>query len=199
MSELPLFPVHSVLFPDGRFRLRVFEKRYMDMVTRCIKQETPFGVCLIRAGHEVGEAAQPSSVGTTANLDEYDMPQTGILHISVRGGQRFRVLDTRVLADQLIMGDTALLPEEPHVDLGSTHENLRELLAKILNEVDGRYYYLPVRLDDATWVAYRLAEFLPVSNECGQQVLEQPDPRRKLDILAAQITEREAETSQRFS
>ncbi len=199
MSELPLFPVHSVLFPDGRFRLRVFEKRYMDMVTRCLKQETPFGVCLIRAGHEVGEAAQPSSVGTTANLDEYDMPQTGILHISVRGGQRFRVLDTRVLADQLIIGDTALLPEEPHVGLGSTHENLRELLAKIINEVDGRYYYPPVRLDDATWVAYRLAEFLPVSNDCRQQVLEQPDPKRKLDILATQITEPETETSQRFS
>ncbi|MFQ5545822.1 MAG: LON peptidase substrate-binding domain-containing protein [Acidiferrobacterales bacterium] len=195
MSELPLFLVHSVLFPNGRFRLRVFEKRYMDMVTHCIKHETPFGVCLIRAGHEVGEAAQPSLIGTIANLDEYDMPQTGILHISVRGGECFRVLDTRVLADQLIMGETALLPEEPHVGLGPAHEDLRELLAKILNEVDGRYYYPPIRLDDATWVAYRLAELLPVSNNCRQQVLEQPDPRRKLDILAAQIKAPETETS----
>jgi Lon protease-like protein len=191
MSELPLFLVHSVLFSNGRFRLRVFEKRYMDMVTHCLKHETPFGVCLIRAGYEVGEAAQPSSVGTTANLDEYDMPQTGILHISVRGGERFRVLDTRVLADQLITGETALLPEEPHVDLGPTHEDLRELLAKILNQVDGRYYYPPVRLDDASWVA----ELLPVSNDCRQQVLEQPDPRRKLDILARQIKSRETRTS----
>jgi Lon protease-like protein len=195
MSELPLFLVHSVLFSNGRFRLRVFEKRYMDMVTHCLKHETPFGVCLIRAGYEVGEAAQPSSVGTTANLDEYDMPQTGILHISVRGGERFRVLDTRVLADQLITGETALLPEEPHVDLGPTHEDLRELLAKILNQVDGRYYYPPVRLDDASWVAYRVAELLPVSNDCRQQVLEQPDPRRKLDILARQIKSRETRTS----
>jgi uncharacterized protein len=195
MSELPLFPVHSVLFPNGRLRLRVFEKRYMDMVTRCLKQETPFGVCLIRAGHEVGEAAQPSSIGTTATIDEYDMPQTGILHIGVRGDQRFRVSDTRVLADQLIIGDTALLPKDPAVDMGSTHENLRELLTKILNEVDGRYYYPPVRLDDATWVAYRLAEFLPISNECRQQVLEQPEPTQKLDILAAQIAQPETETS----
>ena len=195
MSELPLFPVHSVLFPDGRFKLRVFEKRYMDMVTRCLKQETPFGVCLIRSGREVGEAAHPSSIGTTADIDEYDMPQAGILHITVRGGQRFRVLDTQVLADQLIIGETVFLPEEPHIGLGSTHEDLRELLAKIINEVDGNYYYPPVRLDDAIWVAYRLAELLPVSNECRQQMLEQPDPRQKLDILAAQITERETATS----
>lgn len=195
MSELPLFPVHSVLFPDGRLRLRVFEKRYMDMVTRCLKRDTPFGVCLIRAGHEVGEAAQPSAIGTTANLDEYDMPQPGILHVGVRGGERFRVLDRRVLADQLIMGETALLSEEPHVGLGPAHADLRELLAKILNEVDGRYYYPPVRLDDATWVAYRLAELLPVPNDCRQQILEQPDPRRKLDILAAQVKVPETETS----
>lgn len=195
MDELPLFPVHSVLFPDGRFKLRVFEKRYMDMVTRCLKQETPFGVCLIREGREVGEAAHPSSIGTTADIDEYDMPQTGILHITVRGGKRFRVVDTRVLADQLIVGQVALLPEEPHVGLTPAHKDLRELLAKIINEVEGSYYYPPARLDDATWVAYRLAELLPISNECRQRILEQPDPRKKLDILAAQVTERETATS----
>jgi len=195
MDELPLFPVHSVLFPDGRFKLRVFEKRYMDMVTRCLKQETPFGVCLIREGREVGEAAHPSSIGTTADIDEYDMPQTGILHITVRGGKRFRVVDTRVLADQLIVGQVALLPEEPYVGLTPAHKDLRELLAKIINEVEGSYYYPPARLDDATWVAYRLAELLPISNECRQRILEQPDPRKKLDILAAQVTERETATS----
>lgn len=195
MDELPLFPVHSVLFPDGRFKLRVFEKRYMDMVTRCFKQETPFGVCLIQTGSEVGAAAHPSSIGTTADIDEYDMPQTGILHITVRGGQRFRVVDTRVLADQLIVGQIAFLPEEPHVGSEPTHNDLRELLAKIINEVDGNYYYPPARLDDVIWVAYRLAELLPISNDCRQQILEQPDPRRKLDILAAQITEREAARS----
>lgn len=195
MTELPLFPLDSVLFPDGRSRIRVFEKRYMDMVSACLKREQSFGVCLIRDGYEVGEAAQPYSIGTVAHLDECDMPQAGILHISVRGGRRFRVGGTRVLADQLIVSDVEFLPDEPYFGVTAPYEDLRELLAKILTEI-GEHYYLPrVKLGDAVWVAYRLAEFLPVSNWCRQQVLEQPDPWKKLDILATQIVPTQTDAS----
>ncbi len=68
MAELALFPLHAVLFPGGRLALRVFEKRYRDMVSACLKREDVFGVCLIRAGREVGAAAEPYPVGTTARI-----------------------------------------------------------------------------------------------------------------------------------
>ncbi|MFI4920283.1 MAG: LON peptidase substrate-binding domain-containing protein, partial [Gammaproteobacteria bacterium] len=46
MEEIPLFPLQTVLYPGGPLSLRIFETRYLDMVSRCLKQEQGFGVCL---------------------------------------------------------------------------------------------------------------------------------------------------------
>ena len=59
IEDLPLFPLHTVLFPGGRLPLRIFEQRYMDMAKACLKDGSPFGVCLIREGEEVGAPAVP--------------------------------------------------------------------------------------------------------------------------------------------
>src|SRR5574337_617727 len=91
--RLPLFPLNTVLFPDGWLPLRVFEARYMDMVSRVMREGGSFGVCLIAAGGEVGEAAVPRLVGTEARIETWDMPQPGLLHIGARGGRRFAVAD----------------------------------------------------------------------------------------------------------
>ena len=99
------------------------------------------------------------------------MTQAGILQISVRGGQRFRVERTQVREDQLIMGEVEFLPEEHAQALPATHRDLRELLAKILEQTGEQSYFPPVKLDDATWVAYRLSELLPLPSALKQQVL----------------------------
>ena len=57
--EIPLFPLNTVLFPEGRLSLKLFEQRYLDMAAACLKDDSPFGVCLIASGSETGEAAQP--------------------------------------------------------------------------------------------------------------------------------------------
>ena len=85
-ARLPLFPLKTVLFPEGLLPLRVFEPRYMDMVARCMREGSAFGVCLIAAGEEVGEAAVPHAVGTEARIEKWDMNQGGVLQILVRGG-----------------------------------------------------------------------------------------------------------------
>ncbi|MFQ5935135.1 MAG: LON peptidase substrate-binding domain-containing protein [Acidiferrobacterales bacterium] len=187
MNELPLFLLKTVLFPGGRLGLRVFEKRYLDMISACMKAERPFGVCLIRSGQEVGEAAQPHPFGTIGHIIEWDMAQAGILQICVRGGRRFGVTDTRVCADQLIVADVEFAPEEPEVELSGDHSYLKELLAKILEQVGEQYYFPPAKLDDAVWIAYRLTELLPMPDTFKQQVLEQPDVTRRLDMLAGAI------------
>lgn len=188
MSELPLFPLQTVLFPGGRLQLRVFEKRYMDMVAERLKTQQMFGVCLIRSGHEVGEAAQPHALGSVAHIVDCNAVQTGILDITVRGGRRFRIRGVRVQSDQLIIGDVELLPEEPKTFLAASHSTLAELLGKILNEVGDRYYFPPVKLDDAVWIAYRLAELLPLPSAFKQSLLEQSDVDQRLDMLAATIS-----------
>ena len=81
MTRIPLFLLHTVLFPGARLPLKVFEARYLDMVSACLRDKQPFGVCLIKSGQEVGDAGEPHRVGTLAHIEEWEMPTTGILHI----------------------------------------------------------------------------------------------------------------------
>ena len=60
-AEIPLFPLNTVLFPGGPLPLRIFETRYTDMVRRCMREQSAFGVVLIRAGAEVGEVSEDDS------------------------------------------------------------------------------------------------------------------------------------------
>src|SRR5690348_4188199 len=93
--SLPLFPLRTVLFPGGLLPLKIFEQRYIDMTKACLKDERPFGVCLITEGDEVATVspAPPRFVriGTLARIIDWEMPQLGILHVTTAGGDRFQV------------------------------------------------------------------------------------------------------------
>ena len=53
LTSLPLFPLQAVLFPGGSLALRVFEVRYLDMVSKCQQVGAPFGVVCLTHGSEV--------------------------------------------------------------------------------------------------------------------------------------------------
>ena len=90
---LPLFPLHTVLFPGGLLPLRIFESRYLDMISDCLRNDRGFGVCLISAGREVGDGAECFDVGTLARIQDWDSTPDGLLGIIARGEQRFDSLD----------------------------------------------------------------------------------------------------------
>ncbi|MDO9226543.1 MAG: LON peptidase substrate-binding domain-containing protein [Pseudomonadota bacterium] len=179
--ELPLFPLNSVLFPDGRLRLKVFEARYLDMAAACLRLEQPFGICLIKQGSEVGPAALPEAVGCHARIVTADMDTPGVMLLEVRGEGRFVVESTRLEANQLLVGqvrdkdDEALLP----VPAGcrAALDFLNTLAARApeagLDEIR----------DDATWVGFRLAELLPLKAGARQAMLEMNDAVKRLEIL----------------
>ena len=89
----PIFPLGTVLCPDGFLPLRIFETRYIDMTRRALKTREPFGVCLISEGREVGAGAIPRSIGTLAHINDCDMQQLGVLQVKARGGTRFAPCD----------------------------------------------------------------------------------------------------------
>ena len=89
--NIALFPLGTVLFPDGLLPLKIFEQRYLDMTKACIRDNQPFGVCLIHEGFEVGAPAAPHSVGCLATIEQWDMPNPGMFHLLARGGERFRI------------------------------------------------------------------------------------------------------------
>ena len=131
--ELPLFPLQTVLFPGGRLPLRIFEQRYMEMAKACLRDGTPFGVCLIREGGEVGEPAVPEDLGCTARIVEWDMPQLGLLQVMARGEQRFRIRSRRVQADGLVLAGIELLPAETDALLDTQADLCARVLRRIVD------------------------------------------------------------------
>ncbi len=172
-----------MLFPAGRLTVRVFEKRYFDMATTCLKTNRPFGVCLIKRGNEVGVAAEPQEVGTLANIVQCDMEQPGILQIVIKGAGRFRVRGTALQKDQLVMGDVESLPEVGG-PMPERHSRLVEALRHVLEQAGENSYFPPPQWDDAAWVSGRLAELLPLPLGLKQALLELDDIGMRLDVLA---------------
>ena len=83
--EVPLFPLGTVLFPGGLLPLKVFEQRYVDMTKACLRDSTPFGVCLIREGREIGQPATPQSTGCLATIEQWDVPHPNLFELLARG------------------------------------------------------------------------------------------------------------------
>jgi hypothetical protein len=175
-----------VLFPGGRLPLRIFETRYMDMAKACLKDGTPFGVCLIVAGKEVGEPATPAPIGTLARIGEWDMPQLGVLHVIARGEQRFRILERRVQKDGLTRGKIELLADDVDSPVPESGKTCVRLLERVL-EQQPALFEPPHRLDSASWVSARLAEVLPLPLPAKQALLELGDAAGRLERLSALI------------
>ena len=183
MSATPLFPLNTVLFPGGPLPLRIFEPRYVDMVRRCMRERSAFGVVLIRAGGEVGAVADTATVGTSARIVDFNALPDGLLGITCLGEQKFRILRRWQQDDGLNVADVEMLAPEAPVDLPREFQHLGELLSKVLPELGELYAGVPKRFDDAAWVSHRLAEILPVSLAEKQQCLEIDAPLVRLARL----------------
>jgi Lon protease-like protein len=189
--ELPLFPLHTVLYPGGLLPLKVFEQRYIEMTKACLSDEKPFGVCLITEGAEVADRAQGAAgapqfapIGTLAAITAWDMPQLGILHVRTIGGARFQVRSHKVQPDGLVVGEVTAIADEPAVALSDVHRPLAQLL-QVLTERIGPDHFAPTRaFDDASWVGYRLAELLPLPLPIKQSMLEINDSEVRLSVLS---------------
>ncbi len=190
-ERLPLFPLHSVLFPGGTVRLRIFERRYLDMIRDCARDGGGFGVCLILEGNEAGEPARPAAIGTCARIVDFSTLPDGLLGIDAMGGRRFHVDALHVRDSGLLIGDVRWLADEEPAVVPAQHG----LLASLLRDLLERFGQLPDRielLDDQAWVGFRLAELLPLSSQQRQQLLEQDHGLPRLDLLAEQLAELKA-------
>jgi Lon protease-like protein len=190
MSRLtiPIFPLHSVLFPGGPLVLRIFEPRYLDMISRCLKEESGFGVCLIKEGSEVGEAAEVYSVGTLGQITYWHKRPDGLLGVTLCGEQRFRIIKQRVEPNQLIMAEVELLPNDPPQPIPERCHGLVAMLKRIIGELDHPYINLPKQYDDAGWVSARLVELLPLEYSHKQRLLQENDSLQRLEVLLQLMT-----------
>ena len=188
-DELPLFPLQAVLFPGGLLGLTVFEARYLDLVTTCLREQQPFGVVTLRSGDEVRRPDRSVSfeaVGTLAEIATMDSDRPGILQVSCRGTSRFRVLASHQRADGLwqaqtepIVDDAVLAPAESQT---ASVRGLAEAIAAM--KAQGRAPFLPpYRFDDAGWVANRWCEILPIPLAAKFRLMELEDPLARLQLV----------------
>ena len=186
MKDLPLFPLGTVLFPDGQLPLRIFEQRYLEMAKGCLRDGAPFGVCLIREGAEVGAPATPEAVGCTARIAQWDMQQLGLLQVVAQGERRFRILERRLQDDGLARAEVEWLPEAADAPVPVHLAACRTLLERIAAEHGDRLFAKPWRMDSCAWVGARLAEVLPLPGAFKQQLLEM-DGLPRLEALGRVI------------
>jgi len=182
-QSIALFPLNVVLFPEGPLPLRIFETRYVDMVSRCMREDQRFGVALIREGSEVGPA-DTFDVGTMAKIVDFHQLSDGFLGLSCVGEQRFRIVSRGRQADGLNLAQVEWLAAEPTVAIPARHARLADLLQTVLPQLGEVYTGMELHLDDAAWVGHRLAEILPIPLTDKQLCLELDDPIQRLDYLS---------------
>jgi uncharacterized protein len=182
-AEIALFPLGTVLFPGGPLPLRIFETRYIDLVRRCLRDGSGFGVILIREGAEAGGPATTFDVGTYARIVDFSPQPDGLLGIRAAGERRFRVLERRRARDGLNLADVEWLPAERTQPLPDEFADLAPAVDAILAQVGEPYASLERQLDDAGWVSARLAELLPLPVHHKQHCLELDDPVARLRYL----------------
>lgn len=182
---LPLFPLSTVLFPGGLLPLQIFETRYIDMVGRCMREGTPFGVVLLVEGREARrDAGDPSprfaAIGTRAHIIDFTQLQNGLLGITAQGGSRFKVNSASPQDDHLLVGRVETLPEVPKATVPDEFAGLVDILRQLLAHPEVNRLGIEVDFGDARSVGGRLADLLPLSPSLKQALLELDDPEMLL-------------------
>jgi Lon protease-like protein len=180
--HIPIFPLNTVLFPGGPLPLRIFEPRYIDMVSASMKSDTPFGVLLIKDGEEAGPATT-YEVGTLAKITDFYQGSDGLLGVTALGGQRFRLISNERQHNGLNIGEVELIDAEAALPLPVEYLALPEMLSNVLDDLGRLYEAQDRQYEDAVWVTYRFLEILPIDLIQKQISLESSDTLARLKLV----------------
>jgi len=201
LTALPLFPLGTVLYPGGFLPLQIFEVRYLNMIGKCHRNGTPFGVVSLTQGTEVRRPnAEPSgdgfahesfhNVGTLATITDYATPQPGLMVVRCTGTQRFQISRSEKLKHGLWVADVTLLADDLAVPIPNDLQPAADALKKLiltLQERDVPAEQMPIltpyRFDDCGWVANRWCELLPIPVALKQQFMELDNPLLRLELV----------------
>ena len=204
LLQLPLFPLRNVLFPGGYLPLRIFEVRYLDMIGRCHKAGTPFGVVCLTAGAEVNSAPVPGAPsgdgyaneafhleGTLARIARLERPNPGLMMVRCSGTQRFRVRSSEKLKHGLWMAEVELLPGDVAVPVPADLENTAFALQELVRSLSERAgdpgempLQPPYQWSDCGWLANRWCELLPLGLQQKQRLMSLDNPLLRLELVS---------------
>ena len=181
IEDLPIFPLRTILFPDSKLPLRIFEPRYIDMVSRCMREDSEFGIILSRESTDP-KMFETYDTGTLAKIIDWDQGEDGLLGITTMGTQKFRLKGLNKQEDGLNIGAIERIEREGDYKPTKEFRHLVELLQAILDDIN-IYGDDEKNFDSAAWISYRFAEILPLRIEDKQKCLEIDDPIIRLNFL----------------
>jgi len=183
-TEIPVFPLHTVLVPGAYLPLQIFEPRYLDMVRDCVRDDSGFGVCLILESDDSNGKTAHSRIGTLARVTDWTTLENGLLGISTRGHEKFHIVSTRMRDSGLMVAEVEWLAELESVLVPDSCLLLSGFVDRFMDKLGTNYpEFEPGCLDNADWVGYRLTELLPLKNLERQGLLELKDPVRRLEQI----------------
>ena len=190
LDSLPLFPLQAVLFPEGLLKLRVFEARYLDLATLCLRTGAPFGVVCILDGSEVRHAGDKptrfEAIGVLAHVRDLDAEQAGILTLRCQGSQRFTLAAPAQRGDGLWLAQAQVHADDDRQAVPPEQSACAKALADAFTALAAHgheQFPLPHRLDDAGWVANRWCELLPIAMAAKQRLMALDEPLLRLKLV----------------
>ena len=196
LTEFPLFPLGTVLFPGALLPLQLFELRYLQMIGECERQGTGFGVVTLSQGREVhrqGEAAEQfEAMGTRVQIERIERPQPGLVMVWCRGVEKFRIEATQQRSDGLWLGRTQALPPEPAVQVPDDLLHLSVRIHDVLTELSAQPSAVPHwaqawRLQDCSWLSNRWGELLPLPLQMKYRLFALQEPLMRLELIGDMV------------
>ncbi len=182
-TDYPLFPLSQPLFPQQVIPLKIFEQRYLDLISRCLKEGSTFGVVQIREGREVGNVPLIFQVGVEARIVDWSQMPNGLLGIQIRGERKFSVTGTRIGERNLTLAEVEWLPDEPELPIPPHFDGLVELQKQLTQHPVVQAMNLP-QLTDSRTLGWQLSMLLPMSMPERVNLLSLSDPLLRLEKLA---------------
>ncbi len=205
VTQLPLFPLGTVLFPGALLPLQLFELRYLQMIGECERQGTGFGVVTLSQGREVhrpGEAAEQfEAMGTRVQIERIERPQPGLVMVWCRGVEKFRIEATQQRSDGLWTGQVQALPPEPTVQVPDDLQHLSVQMHEVLTQLSAQPSEVPHwaeawRLQDCSWLSNRWGELLPLPLQMKYRLFALQEPLVRLELIGDMVAPAQATNSQ---
>ncbi|MCG9678077.1 LON peptidase substrate-binding domain-containing protein [Vibrio sp. Isolate24] len=187
MSEIMLFPLGSMLLPEGKMKLRIFEPRYKRLIKEASQSDGTFGICLVEQD-ELSASSRLSSFGSLAKIVDFELLEDGLLGVTVVGLRCFEIKRIRTEFDGLRKARIEWRTSWEFSQLSQQHEYLSEQLRNVYEQFPQLGdLYDQCFFDDASWVSQRWLELLPVPQKQFDFLLRQKDCTKALEFLSRSI------------
>ncbi|TVP57731.1 MAG: peptidase S16 [Halomonadaceae bacterium] len=180
-----LFPLGSIVLPGGRLPLQLFERRYLDMLSRCMREEEGFVILLMQERQPDTQAdVRFHSVGTLVKVVDFSPLSNGLLGITVAGDRKVQVLRHWQETTGLHWGELEELPPEEWAATPAHYIELENVLRALVQHPAVQSLEMTIDYQDARDLGWRLTELLPLESEQKQRLVACTDPLQRLAQIA---------------